>query len=116
MGMQDRIAEGIFEGSPDCVKVLDHEGRVLAMNRNGQCAMEIDDFEAVRGMPWSQLWPEENHQAIDLALQMARDGGTGRFSASCPTAKGRRNGGTSRSMPCPAAREATAPCFRSPAM
>ena len=88
MGMQDRIAEGIFEGSPDCVKVLDHEGRLLAMNRNGQCAMEIDDFEAVRGTPLSALWPDESHQAIDLALRAARDGKTGRFSAPCPTARG----------------------------
>ncbi|MDB5758578.1 MAG: hybrid sensor histidine kinase/response regulator [Burkholderia sp.] len=88
MSMQDRIAEEIFEGSPDCVKVLDSEGRLLAMNRNGQCAMEIDDFEAVRGKPWSALWPEESREAIELALKAARDGRTGRVSAYCPTAKG----------------------------
>ena len=88
MSMQDRIAEEIFEGSPDCVKVLDPEGRLLAMNRNGQCAMEIDDFDAVRGKSWSALWPEDSRQAIDLALKAAREGRTGRVSAYCPTAKG----------------------------
>lgn len=86
--IQDCIGNEIFEGSPDCVKLLDREGRLLSMNRNGQCTMEIEDFSAVRGLHWAALWPEESRPAIHQALDAAREGSTGHFSAFCPTAKG----------------------------
>ena len=88
MVIQDRIGNEIFEGTPDCVKLLDLDGRLLSMNRNGQCAMEIEDFGALQGMHWAALWPEETRPAIYQALKAAREGGTGHFSAFCPTAKG----------------------------
>ena len=84
----DRVGHGIFEGSPDCVKLLDVDGRLLAINRNGQCALEIDDFETVRGRHWSSLWPPESRLAIQQAMAAARAGDTGHFSAFCPTLKG----------------------------
>ena len=85
----DRSTDGqLFESSPDCAKVLDLDGRLHAMNRNGQCLMEIDDFEALRGRAWTSLWPGEAQPDIEHALATARAGGTRRFPAFCPTAKG----------------------------
>jgi PAS domain S-box-containing protein len=78
----------IFESSPDCVKILDLEGNLLSMNRNGQCAMEIDNFANVCGAPWLSLWPEESHEVMYAALKAASNGSIGRFEAFCPTAKG----------------------------
>ncbi|MDB5727820.1 MAG: domain S-box, partial [Noviherbaspirillum sp.] len=78
----------IFESSPDCMNLLDPDGNIAAVNRNGRCLMEIDDFRTVAGLSWQSLWPEASHADIRMALADARGGGTGRFSAYGPTAKG----------------------------
>ena len=81
------IGTAIFESSNDCVKMLDPDGCVLSMNKNGQCLMEIDDFSSVAGRAWASLWPQASSGAICTALADARAGRTGRFEAYCPTAK-----------------------------
>jgi PAS domain S-box-containing protein len=74
----------------DCVMRLDLDGRLLAISRNGQCAMAIASIEDVRGRPWGLLWPAECQPLVEHALSIVRAGGTGRFSAFCPSAKGQR--------------------------
>jgi len=69
----------LFEAIPDCVKLLDLEGTVLAINRNGCAALGIDDVAVVRGAPWNTLWPEASHAALAQALGAARAGGAGHF-------------------------------------
>src|SRR5690349_21695243 len=78
----------LLELSLDCVKLLSADGRLVSMNKNGQCVMEVDDFTKVAGLPWKSFWPVESHAEIDRALAAVRTGGTGNFRASCPTAKG----------------------------
>ena len=82
------LGKGVFEGSPDCIKLLDADGHILAMNRNGICAMEIDDFKTVRGAMWPTLWTEENRHAIEAAIVAARSGRNYTLNLACPTAKG----------------------------
>jgi PAS domain S-box-containing protein len=82
------LGEQLFEISPDCVKLLDADGRVAAINANGRRMMEIDDEITVIGLPWKALWPANSHADIDAATGAARRGGTGFFRAICPTAKG----------------------------
>jgi PAS domain S-box-containing protein len=77
----------ILDQSADCIKVISAQGTVDYMNRNGQCAMEIDDFCAVAGQNWSSLWPEESRSLIELSMDKARNGEPSRFEAFCPTAK-----------------------------
>ena len=48
-GDQAAFASVLLECSPDCLKVLDNEGKVLFSNANGLCAMEIDSFDQVSG-------------------------------------------------------------------
>lgn len=80
----------ILDQSPDCIKILSIDGRLDYMNRNGQCAMEIDDFCAVAGASWSDMWPAETKAQVEDALIRARLGEAVHFSAECPTAKGTR--------------------------
>jgi PAS domain S-box-containing protein len=87
-GNDSGFGKQIFESSPDCVKILDLQGTLLSMNRNGQCVMEIDDFGSICSAPWPSFWPKESHETIQLALEAARSGAQGRFEAFCPTAKG----------------------------
>ncbi|MGF6271882.1 PAS domain S-box-containing protein [Massilia sp. UYP11] len=90
MQQQDTITLGwaLFEAIPDCVHLLDMDGMVVAINRNGLRSMEIDDAEAVRGTPWTASWPPSSRAAIDAALDAARAGGAGHFRAAGPAARG----------------------------
>ena len=78
----------VLDQSEDCVKILNPEGRVDFMNRNGRCSMEIDDFCSIAGQAWETLWPPEVATDIRDAIRKALDGQSSRFDAFCPTAKG----------------------------
>jgi PAS domain S-box-containing protein len=78
----------VLDQSADCIKVIGPGGTVDYMNRNGQCAMEVDDFCAIAGQQWSALWPAEARELIEGAIVQARSGAQARFEAFCPTAKG----------------------------
>jgi diguanylate cyclase (GGDEF)-like protein/PAS domain S-box-containing protein len=84
----EALNRSIVEASTDCIKLLELDGRLIFMNGPGQCAMEIEDFRAIEGRPWAQLWPKTARAALEQALEHARAGGVGRFSAACPTARG----------------------------
>lgn len=88
MVTEDHGGSGEADIGQGCVTLLDLEDRLMAMNRNGLCAMEIDDVEDVRGRHWASLWPAECQPLVEEALSAARAGGTGQFSAFCPTANG----------------------------
>ena len=79
----------ILDQSADCIKVISAHGTVDYMNRNGQCAMEVDDFCAIAGQQWTALWPAESAHLIEQSMAQARNGETSRFEAFCPTAKGK---------------------------
>lgn len=81
-------AEQLFESSVDCFKLLDSEGRLTQMNSYGQCLMEVDDFQAIQGLEWSELWPEASRKTVRQELEKALSGGIGQFTGFCPTAKG----------------------------
>jgi PAS domain S-box-containing protein len=77
----------LFESSQDCVKLLDLQGRLQRMNRNGQCLMEIEDFCVLRDQDWASLWPAESQPRVQQAIECARAGKPDRFEAFCPTAR-----------------------------
>ncbi|MDR6233354.1 hybrid sensor histidine kinase/response regulator [Pseudomonas oryzihabitans] len=76
--------------SVDCIKLIDLEGRLEYMNPGGLMVMEIDDFIPFQGRYWADLWPEEQRQEVQAAIEAARQGGIGRFTGLAPTAKGTR--------------------------
>ncbi|MEE3719866.1 PAS domain-containing protein [Tumidithrix elongata RA019] len=78
----------IFENNADCLKVLDLEGSLIAMNENGKCLMEIDNFDKFRGKEWVQLWEEAKQAIVVRAIEVAKAGGVGHFQEFRPTAKG----------------------------
>ena len=82
------VLAAILDQSADCIKVIGPDGTLDFMNRNGRCAMGIDDFALVAGKNWWDLWPEDAQPLIRDAIAAARDGRNSRFEAFCPTAKG----------------------------
>lgn len=84
----EQFNRGIFENSPDCVKILELDGTLHAMNSNGLCLMEIDDFSCFVGEKWVDFWPEEYRELARRAVQSAATGTPDSFQGFCPTAKG----------------------------
>ncbi|MES2894388.1 MAG: PAS domain S-box protein [Bacteroidota bacterium] len=78
----------VLESSPDCLKVLDSEGRLQFMNFNGLCQMEIDDFGQFKNKFWWNLWGKENEELVRSSVDKALTGEVTHFSAFCSTAKG----------------------------
>ncbi|MES2989157.1 MAG: PAS domain-containing protein [Pseudomonadota bacterium] len=78
----------VLDQSVDCVKLIGLDGEVQYMNANGLCAMEVDDFNAIRGLQWADLWPEDSRQTVLDSLETSAGGKSVRFRAFCPTAKG----------------------------
>ena len=88
LGHVDHMAVALMGASPDCIKLLDLDGNLLFMSANGQCAMQIDDFDALRGAKWSDLWPEPMQGLVSRSLATPLRGGMSRFVGQCPTARG----------------------------
>lgn len=82
------FALALVDASPDCIKIVSLDGRLLFMSENGRCALHIDDFGTVAGRPWSELWPEPERPKIEQAVARGRTGLPTRFVGSAPTAAG----------------------------
>lgn len=82
------VKQNIIEKIDDCYKILSTDGELLYMNTNGQCLMEIDDFEDVKGKFWWELWGKEYEEIIKSSLKAAKNGAEQKFTAFCYTVKG----------------------------
>jgi formate hydrogenlyase transcriptional activator len=86
----DELKTRIIETSRDCVKVLDLDANLLSMNAGGVAALEIPDLNAVLGSCWLDFWTGTDRQAALAALEVARQGGVGRFVGFFPTVANRQ--------------------------
>lgn len=84
----EEFSRTLLESSPDCVKALDLEGRLLSINPVGLKMLEIDDFLIYQGQVWSNLWSEEYHGAVSDAIETAKKGEIGHFQGLSATTKG----------------------------
>ena len=83
----EEFTRSVLASSPDCLKVVDLDGRLLSLNKGGCRQMEIDDLAGLLQRPWVDLWGEMRATAAQ-ALQTAKEGHTARFEGFCPTRKG----------------------------
>lgn len=84
----EQFNRSIFENSPDCVKILNLDGTLHAMNANGLCIMEIDEFLPFVGKQWVDLWEGDENELAYQAVQDAVKGKTSKFEGFCKTVKG----------------------------
>src|SRR6266566_7519051 len=80
----------LIEGCPDCIKVLDLDGRLLSMNAGGMAVLEICDLKPFIGALWIDFWQGADREAAQAAVKAAHDGGIGRFVGVFPTTKSRK--------------------------
>ncbi|AKG20413.1 PAS domain-containing protein [Calothrix sp. 336/3] len=88
LSRSEEFKNRLLESSPDCIKVLDIDGRLLYMNAGGMCIMEIDDLNPYLNQEWVCFWGEEFRPLAEQALEVARTGEVSVFRGFCPTAKG----------------------------
>jgi two-component sensor histidine kinase len=78
----------ILQGSDDCIKILDAEGRLAFMSEGGKRTMEVEDFSKLRGCYWPDFWKGEGHRQAEDAVRAARGGKVANFNGPANTAKG----------------------------
>jgi signal transduction histidine kinase len=79
----------VLAAIPDCVQILDREGRLEWMNENGRVLLEAGDFSSQSGKAWTDFWKDEaTHAEAVRAVAAARRGETSRFRGYCPTLQG----------------------------
>lgn len=84
----DDVLRGVLEGSGDCIKILDLDGRLQFMSEGGKRVMEVEDFGKLKGCPWPDFWAGAGNADARAAVETAKAGGTARFRGSANTAKG----------------------------
>ncbi|MGJ0507584.1 MAG: ATP-binding protein [Methylocystis sp.] len=78
----------IIDCSPDCVKVLDLEGRLLMINEAGRRLLEIDDPASLYGRDWRRIWTRSATDEVGDVLAQAKAGRTLHFEERHATFKG----------------------------
>lgn len=88
LGAQNPLVALMLDNSPDCLQLLDLDGRSQFINGPGLALLEIDDVTALQNRPWSDLWPAEVADTVIASVAAACGGEAMRFSAFGPTVKG----------------------------
>ncbi|HMS39252.1 MAG TPA: CHASE3 domain-containing protein [Pyrinomonadaceae bacterium] len=84
----EEFTRSIFENSPDCVKVLELDGTLHSINKNGLQIMEIEDFKNLNGKNWIDAGKNEKREMVFQAVKAAREGKSARFEGFRRTVKG----------------------------
>ncbi len=82
------FSRSILESSPDCIKIIDKNGRIEFMNDNGLFLLEMDDIAEAKNKYWWELWEEQDKPMIQNAVSKALAKEKVHFQASGNTVKG----------------------------
>lgn len=80
----------IFDSSPDCIKVVDKDCRLIDMNQAGIRALEVDSLEQIRGMDICECIAPEDREPYRRAVQTACAGGRSTAEFQMISAQGTR--------------------------
>lgn len=78
----------ILESTPDCIHVLDRDGRLTFVNQGGLELMGIADFKTVANMYWPNFWENGARAHAEEAYHSSLGGEIGRFQGETRTPKG----------------------------
>ena len=82
------LGRHLIEGSSDCVKLLDLDGRLLYVNPAGVGLLDLCGPQDLLGRSWLELWEGEHQGAAREAVNRAKIGQRGSFEGFCRTAAG----------------------------
>lgn len=72
----------VLDQTHDCIKLLSPDGVIQYVNGQGARLMELSSPSELIGQSYLERWPEEVRPKISDALNAARQGQLGRFTAS----------------------------------
>lgn len=81
----DALTHGLVEASPDCLSLLDTDGKVLLVNRATVAAYGASDEIELIGGRWGSRLSEEYRQLVARLLKRARNGEPGRATVHITT-------------------------------
>jgi PAS domain S-box-containing protein len=84
----EQLGRGLIEGSSDCVKILDLDGRVVYLNPMGVELLDLCAPGDLVGRTWVELWDGEHRAAASRAVGRATAGERAMFEGFCRTATG----------------------------
>lgn len=77
----------ILETIPDCIKVLDLDGKILYLNSFGQDLLDLRD-PSYLNVRLVELWPKGDRQQLEQAIDIALSGEVSKFEGYCPLKNG----------------------------
>jgi len=83
----EEFNRSIIDSSPDCIKVLDLDGKLLSM-LSGQALLGIKDIRLLLNKSWVDFWQDTDRVAAQAAVDAAAAGTTGNFIGFFRTPKG----------------------------
>jgi len=81
----ERLGRHLIEGSSDCVKLVDLDGRIVYLNPGGVELLELGCTEDLIGRTWTDLWEGEHQAAARAAVARAHAGERASFEGFCRT-------------------------------
>jgi len=84
----DGLFRSALESSPDCVEILDLDGCLQFINRNGVILLGARDPAPLLGRSWLGLWAAPERAVVAQALDAAARGEFQRFTAPARTFSG----------------------------
>ncbi|MHC1702179.1 MAG: PAS domain-containing protein [Humidesulfovibrio sp.] len=82
------FVQAVIDASPDCIKVLDAEGRLRFMSQGGQRLLRITDPNQLLGRHYLEFWSQADAPHAARAMEDALATGQGRFEGFCPALDG----------------------------
>jgi len=86
---QRAVLAAVLDQTHDCIKLLDLDGTIRHVNRQGALLMELSSPAALIGQSYVDRWPQEARSLAKRALAEAAKGSPARFTASRPRANGK---------------------------
>lgn len=84
----EEFSRSVLQSSGDCVVVMSVDSAIGFVNDNGLALLEVGSPGSILGALWSTLWPVDCLKEAEAAIEAARCGGVGRFSAAARAARG----------------------------
>lgn len=85
----ESFSKSIIESSPDCIKVLDGQGRLVFMSRSGQRLMGIKNLDEFIGHDFALLWKGAYGRRARAALERGYSGKQAEFEGRLDTLDGK---------------------------
>lgn len=78
----------LLESNPDCVKIINNEGKINYMNENGVLLLEGENKDYFQNRLWETMWGDQERILVHEAVEKAFQGQNINFQAPAMTVKG----------------------------